>query len=41
MISILEAWQPLPPEESLELLDYAYQDPKVRAFAIRSLQSMS
>ena len=41
MMSILMAWRPLPPEESLELLDYAYQDPKVRAFAIRSLQSMS
>ena len=39
--SILLAWRPLPPEEALELLDYAYQDPDVRAFAIRCLKEMS
>ncbi len=35
------AWRPLPPEEALELLDYAYQDPNVRAYAVRCLQTMS
>lgn len=39
--SILSAWRPLPAEEALELLDYAYQDPDVRAYAIRSLRQMS
>ena len=35
--SILQAWQPLPPEEALELLDYIYQDPYVRSFAVRCI----
>lgn len=39
--SILQAWRPLPPEEALELLDYAYQDLTVREFAVRCLQQMS
>lgn len=39
--SILQAWRPLQPEEALELLDYAYQDPTVRSFAISCLQSLS
>ena len=39
--SIMGAWRPLPPEEALELLDYAYQDPNVRTYAVRCLQNMS
>lgn len=39
--SILQAWRPLPPEEALELLDYAYQDYNVREFAVRCLQQMT
>ena len=39
--SILQAWRPLPPEEALELLDYAYQDINVREFAVNCLQQMS
>lgn len=39
--SILQAWRPLPPEAALELLDYAYQDPHVRAYAVHCLEQFS
>ena len=39
--SILLAWRPLQPEDALELLDYAYQDPNVRAYAVRCLKALT
>ena len=39
--SIMQAWRPLPPEEALELLDYVYQDPYVRAYAVRCISELS
>ena len=39
--SMLSAWRPLQPEDALELLDYAYQDPNVRAYAVRCLKNFT
>ncbi|CAI8031374.1 Phosphatidylinositol 4,5-bisphosphate 3-kinase catalytic subunit beta isoform [Geodia barretti] len=39
--SMLLAWRPLQPEDALELLDYAYQDPNVRAYAVRCLRGLT
>ncbi|KAL5491772.1 hypothetical protein EMCRGX_G017129 [Ephydatia muelleri] len=33
----LSIWKLVPPLEALELLDYAYQDPQVREFAVKSI----
>jgi len=35
--SLLERWPVLPPEDALQLLDYAYPDEAVRTFAVRCL----
>lgn len=40
MIELLSKWKPLPPEEALELLDYEYQHPDVRLFAVNSLEEL-
>ena len=37
MIALLEEWPKLPPENALELLDYAYAEPTVRSYAIECL----
>lgn len=34
---LIREWPLLPPENSLELLDYAYADQMVRSFAVRCL----
>ena len=33
----LSIWKLVPPLEGLQLLDYAYQDPQVREFAVKSV----
>ena len=38
---LLEAADPLPPRDALELLDKKFADPRVRAFALRSLTLLS
>ncbi len=40
MQMLLQIWQPLPPTEALELLDFAYADKEVRKFAVKCLKSM-
>ncbi|KAL5491745.1 hypothetical protein EMCRGX_G017097 [Ephydatia muelleri] len=37
----LSIWKLVPPLEALELLDYAYQDPQVREFAVKSIAEFS
>ncbi|XP_076360353.1 phosphatidylinositol 4,5-bisphosphate 3-kinase catalytic subunit beta isoform-like isoform X1 [Tachypleus tridentatus] len=39
--ALLQGWQLLPPEEALELLDYAYADQNVRNFAVKCLEQIS
>ena len=41
MYDMLSQWQPLEPEAALELLDYKFQDPVVRSFAVGCLKTMS
>ncbi|XP_035228755.1 phosphatidylinositol 4,5-bisphosphate 3-kinase catalytic subunit delta isoform-like [Stegodyphus dumicola] len=41
MMMLLQDWPLLSPHKALELLDYAYPDPKVRSFAVRCLQVIS
>lgn len=41
MMDILTRWPPLNPEKALGLLDYAYADVNVRAFAVKCLSSIS
>ncbi|KAG8193956.1 hypothetical protein JTE90_011505 [Oedothorax gibbosus] len=41
MMRLLRQWPLLSPTKALELLDYAYPDPAVRAFAVRCLRSVS
>ncbi|XP_076360184.1 phosphatidylinositol 4,5-bisphosphate 3-kinase catalytic subunit beta isoform-like isoform X4 [Tachypleus tridentatus] len=39
--ALLQEWEYLPPEQTLELLDYAYADQAVRSFAVKCLEKMS
>ena len=41
MMRLLSNWPPIQPEVALGLLDYAYPDPNVRAYAIKCLEHMS
>nr|ALY05366.1 phosphatidylinositol 3-kinase [Palaemon carinicauda] len=41
MIALLKEWPRLPPENALELLDYAYAEPSVRSYAIDCLVHLS
>ena len=41
MLLLLQSWPLLNPSEALELLDYNYQEPAVRSFAIRCLDIAS
>ena len=41
MYDLLRQWKLLDPEAALELLDYKFQDPVVRTFAIRCLKKMT
>ncbi|XP_076048999.1 phosphatidylinositol 4,5-bisphosphate 3-kinase catalytic subunit delta isoform-like [Oratosquilla oratoria] len=41
IIWLISEWPKLPPEQALELLDYAYADPAVRSFAIECISDLS
>ena len=41
MYYLVSHWKKLDPELALELLDYKYQDPEVRKFAVECLKKMS
>lgn len=41
MQALLQIWQPIPPTEALELLDFQYADKAVRKFAVECLKNMS
>uniref|UniRef100_T1ISF0 phosphatidylinositol 3-kinase n=1 Tax=Strigamia maritima TaxID=126957 RepID=T1ISF0_STRMM len=41
MLSILKRWPQLPPENALELLDYAYADQYVRKYSVECLRALS
>lgn len=40
MQALLQIWQPIPPTEALELLDFQYADKAVRKFAVECLKNM-